>query len=201
MPENSAEQWPDVDSLVVAARSDREAFGRLYGLYYDRIFRYCQRLLYDRCAAEDATSDAFMFVARKMRLFRGTTEHDFRRWLYRIATTECHALVRRSKRRQELWGQVVQQRLLEAQESADRAKSCDALDWSHVHEAMVGLSPREQAIVTLRLFEDLSYGDIAPIVGIRVGTARVVYSRALEKLRDLYSSRQREANDRAVRRT
>ena len=37
-----------VDRLVAQARTDRDAFANLYGLYYPRVFRYCQRRLTDR---------------------------------------------------------------------------------------------------------------------------------------------------------
>src|SRR3972149_6457721 len=91
-----------IDDLVMRARTDREAFGRIYDAYYPRIFRYCMRRLFVRTVAEDVTADVFLRVASKMRAFGGTTEEDFRRWLYKIATNEANAHIRRGKRQKAL---------------------------------------------------------------------------------------------------
>ena len=88
--------------LVVRARTDREAFGQLYDACYPAIFRYCFRRLFLRAVAEDVTSDVFLSVASKMPQFAGTTEEDFRRWVFRIATNEINAYVRQAKRRKAL---------------------------------------------------------------------------------------------------
>jgi RNA polymerase sigma factor (sigma-70 family) len=48
---------------------------------------------------------------------------------------------------------------------------------------VAALSPGEQAVITLRSFEDLPYEQVATIVGIKAATARVIYHRALVKLR------------------
>ena len=51
---------------MMRSRTDREAFGRLYDIYYPRIFRHCLRRLFLRSVAEDVTSDIFLQVARKI---------------------------------------------------------------------------------------------------------------------------------------
>lgn len=58
--------------LVTRARTDREAFGRLYDLYYPKIFRYCLRRLFVRAVAEDVTSEVFLRAATHMPNFAGT---------------------------------------------------------------------------------------------------------------------------------
>ena len=73
------------DDLVIRARTCREALARLYGEYYPRILRYCCARLSDRSAAEDATSETFLQIARHIPTFSGTTDVDFRRWAFHIA--------------------------------------------------------------------------------------------------------------------
>ena len=58
--------------LVRRARTDREVLGRLYDIYYPRIFRHCLRRLFLRSVAEDIASDVFLAVARQMPDFAGT---------------------------------------------------------------------------------------------------------------------------------
>lgn len=176
---------PGIDALVVAARTDREAFGRLYEVYYERILGYCIRRLNDRAAAEDACSDTFLFVARKVSTFRGDKEEDFRRWVYRIATNQVNAHLRRKLRRKKLWDSAIQEKRLPVNSSTNSRDSHQSLDWSIVHQALQRLSVKEQTIVTLRLLEEISHDEIALIMKLRPGTVRVVYSRAIKKLRGL----------------
>ena len=200
MPDNDRKRCSVIDALVVSARSDRESFGRLYEAYYERILRYCLRRLYRRFVAEDVCGDVFLFVARNMRSFPGTTEQDFRRWLYRIATTEVNAYVRRTKRRKELLDDALQNKRLSARESVKHHEPCESLDWPSVYQAIGKLSTKEQAIVTLRLFDEMTYDEIAQVLGIRSGTARVTYSRAIKKMRSLLSSDPDGAQDCTIRR-
>ena len=176
------------DELVVAARTDRDAFGRLYEAYYDRIRGFCLKRLFDRSVAEDVCGEVFLYVAKHMHAFRGTTEQDFRRWVYRIATTETNAFIRRNKRRQELWDDALLTNRLSTQASQNADMSIEQPDWTTVYQAIRQLNQRQQTVVTLRLFDEMPYGDIAEILKIRQATARVAYSRAIERLRQLLVS-------------
>ena len=198
MPDRDSQPCEDLDSLVVSARSDREAFGRLYEGYYDRILGYCQRRLYRRSVAEDVCSEVFLYVARKVRGFRGTTEEDFRRWLYRIATTEVNAWLRKSKRRQQLWDAALADRRLTPRDPVSETDADSGLDWPSLYQALSQLSDRDQTIVTLRLFDEMPYHEIASVLKLRAGAARVAYNRAIKRLRDLMSVDSDTADGRAT---
>jgi RNA polymerase sigma-70 factor (ECF subfamily) len=171
------------DELVVRARSDRAAFAALYDRYYPRILRYCVRRLFIREAAEDATSEVFLQVATHMPTFAGTTETDFRRWLFRIAGNAVSAQLRQTRRRQELWEAAARARRLPMVEPTTAAGALDLLDWPSLYQAILELEPREQAILTLRYFLDLPHEDIADIVGASAGAVRTALSRSLDRLR------------------
>ena len=173
-----------MDDLVIRARTDREAFGRLYDLYYPEVFRYCLRRLFVRAVAEDVTSEVFLRVATHVRDFPGTTEEDFRRWLYRVATNEVNAYVRRTRRRRELLESAARTGAIRVADSADRPKQeVDPFGWPALYQAILGLAPREQTIITLRFFEQMSHDEIARVLSLRAATVRVALSRALAKLR------------------
>jgi len=53
------------DALVCQARTDREALGRLYDLYHDRIYRFCDYRLCTREAAEEVTSEVLPATGRR----------------------------------------------------------------------------------------------------------------------------------------
>ena len=180
--ERPESRCPD-DALVMRARTDRESFGKLYDLYYDRIYRYCVRRLYRSSAAEEACSEVFLYVAANMRRFRGTTENEFRAWLYRIATNTINAHIRRGRRRGELTQQAVENGALSTASEHSTQTAADPLDWQRCCQAIGQLRLREQSIVTLRFFEELSHEEIAARLKLSPGAVRVALSRAIEKLR------------------
>lgn len=184
MSDSHPEQRPELDRLVVAARSDREALGRLFEAYHDRVLSYCARRLFGHAAAEDVCSEVFLFVAKKMRAFPGETERDFRCWVYRIATNEVNAYVRKSKNRSELLESAVMEQRLSRQ-TAQEDQGYDTLDWPAVVEAIARLKPREQAVLTLRVFDGVPYDEIGQILGVRAATARVAHSRAVARLKQM----------------
>ena len=74
MTEHDEPQRTANDEMVVAARMNRDAFGRIYEAYYDRILGFCLKRLFDRSIAEDVCGEVFLYVAKHMHAFRGTTE-------------------------------------------------------------------------------------------------------------------------------
>jgi RNA polymerase sigma-70 factor, ECF subfamily len=172
------------DDLVVRARTDREAFGRLYDAHYPEVFRYCFRRLFVRAVAEDVTSEIFLGVAAKMPRFPGTAEEDFRRWVFCIATNEVNAYVRQAKRRRTLLEAAARSGTLAAAvHSQAGSPDIETLDWPVLYQAILSLKPREQSILHLRFFEQMSHEQIADVLQERPVSVRVGLSRALEKLR------------------
>jgi RNA polymerase sigma-70 factor, ECF subfamily len=172
------------DALVVRARTDREAFGQLFERHHSAIYRYCRRRLPDRAAAEDACANAFLVVAKKMVHFRGDTDNDFKRWVYRIATHELNAHWRRAGRRAALLLAASRRGEILSSNAAGAARSEPDEDYrDQLKYAIFRLSPRDQSLISLRYFENMSHDEIASILSMRSGAVRTALSRALGKLR------------------
>jgi RNA polymerase sigma-70 factor (ECF subfamily) len=174
------------DDLVVRAKTDRSAFGRLYDRYYAPVYRYCVRRLFDRTVADDVVSEVFLTVASKLRAFVGTTEVDFRRWLFRIATNAVNAHLRQLQRRRELWEIAARQRE-ERLPSDHSLPGWEKLDWPVVYQAILDLDEREQTILSLRFFAGLSHDEIADVVDATPGAVRTALSRTLSFLRKKFN--------------
>ena len=166
------------DDLVVRARTRADALGRLYELYYEPIFRFCVHRLFEREIAEDVTSTVFLEVARGIRSFGGTTEQDFRNWLYAIAANQANAYIRKTSRRRKLLAEGA--RSMRVCGSSEQAPEPD---WPRLYAAILKLKPQHQTIVTLRFFENLRYEQIAQILDVKEATLRVTLHRILGKLR------------------
>jgi RNA polymerase sigma-70 factor (ECF subfamily) len=169
------------NDLVLRAKMQAEALGRLYELYYERIFRFCVHRLFNKEIAEDITSAVFLQVARGIRGFKGRSEQDFRNWLYAIAANQANAYIRKTSRRKKL--------LAEAAGSIKPARAGSANtsfepDWPRLYAAILKLKPQHQTIVTLRFFENFSYEQIAQILDVKEATLRVTLHRILNQLRN-----------------
>jgi RNA polymerase sigma-70 factor (ECF subfamily) len=167
------------DGLVLRARTQADALGRLYEMYYGRIFRFCVHRLFDKETAEDVTSTVFLEVARKIRSFNGRTEQDFANWVYAIAANHANAYIRKTSRRKRL----LEEAITSTGASSDTGESAE-LDWPRLYAAVLKLKPKHQTIVTLRFFENMTYEQIAQILNVKQATLRVTLHRILQKLRN-----------------
>jgi RNA polymerase sigma-70 factor (ECF subfamily) len=170
------------DDLVILAKSQAAALGRLYELYYDRIFRFCVHRLFNRSVAEDITSSVFLTVARTMREFKGRTEQDFRSWVYTIAANQANAHIRETMRHQRLMGNVVARRRERLEAEGVDPDAWSSLDWPTLYAAIRELKPEHQTLLTLRFFENMEYDEIARITRTRPATIRVMLHRILRRL-------------------
>ena len=173
------DEGTDNDSLVIRSGADGEALGRLYDLYYERIFRFLVHRLFDKEIAEDVTSVVFLNVAKKIKGFAGRTEADFRNWLYAIAANHANVYIRKTSRRKQLLERAAKSIIKTA--SDDNA---DKPDWPRLYKAILKLKPAHQTIITLRFFENAEFEQIAKIINVRETTVRVTLHRILRQLKD-----------------
>lgn len=170
----------DNDDLVRRARTQTDALGRLYEIYYERILRFCVHRLFNKQIAEDITSTVFLEVARRIRTFSGGRERDFRNWVYTIAINQVNAYIRKTSRRKQLLAKAA-----EAMKNPNPgAGDSTALDWPRIYAAILKLKPEHQTILTLRFFENLQFEQIGRILNVREATVRVTMHRILNKLRN-----------------
>jgi len=178
----------DNNDLVVRAKTDSDALGRLYDLYYERIYRFCLYRLFVTEAAEDVTSMVFLTVARKINSFEGMTEKDFCNWVYAIAVNHANSYIRKTARRKKLFEKV-------HESIVDKTNCSDDSDWPKLYQAISKLKPKYQTVVTLRFFENMDFEQIGKITNARPGTVRVTLHRILEKLKVHLTVAQKGANE------
>jgi RNA polymerase sigma-70 factor (ECF subfamily) len=171
----------DQDILIKEACSDRAAFARLYRMHYERVFRYCCRRLFNRHAAEDVTSEVFFRVMRTISTFDGNS-NGFRNWLYRIATNAVNDHLKTAKRRAETIRNAAQEYGCGHAFAAGSDKELKKKNLA-VKQALLGLKPKYQTVITLRFFEKMKLIEIAEILGQNPATIRTQLARALSKLR------------------
>ena len=168
--------------LAQVRAGDPAAWGEIYRRYAQAIYRFCRRVLPAREDAEDATSEIFMKVQRKLGTY--DSSRPFLAWLYKVASNHCWDTLRRRHIRQD-------------RETGDLEKlplehpGPSQLDWmeaehagKEVRAALARLPDRARMALVLRYFAEMSYEEIAETLGVRRQFVGVLLLRARHQLRD-----------------
>jgi RNA polymerase sigma-70 factor (ECF subfamily) len=179
-------QLSDEDLVRAGRAGDTEAFGEIVSRYKDRIYNLAYRMFGNREEAEDIAQETFLHIFRALGSFR--VEERFSPWIYRIATNLCLDRLRKMKHAVAS---------LDAPAGPEGDIPQQVADWSHApekvyelsemradtQEAINALPPKYKVVVVLRHLQDLSYDEIARVLGIPQGTVKTRLFRAREILR------------------
>ena len=145
-----------------------------------RVYRLAYRLTGNAHDAEDLTQDVFVRVFRSLSSY---TPGTFEGWLHRITTNLFLDMVRRRARiRFEALADDATDRL--AGREPTPAQAYDDTHWDDdVQRALDALAPEFRAAVVLCDIEELSYEEIADVLGIKLGTVRSRIHRGRTQLR------------------
>ena len=146
----------------------------------DDAYTLARHLVHDEHEAQDIVQEAYLRAWRHFAGFRGDNE---RAWLLTIVRN-CSYTWRRSRRHAESvefddehHGDVDENR-----NSAD-AQAIDASERAKLASALDALPAEFREVLVLREIEDLSYREIARIIGVPIGTVMSRLARARERLR------------------
>lgn len=151
---------------------DAKAFGLLFDLHRDRVFRHAYRILHNQTDAEDAVAVSFLELWRRRAHVR-LVDGSILPWLLVTTTNACRNLDR-SRRRYS--------RLLESLPHSDSHPSAEEIVLhqtpnADVMAAVRELTPRDARLLTLVAMEGYPISDAARALGISPGAARVRFHR------------------------
>jgi RNA polymerase sigma-70 factor (ECF subfamily) len=174
--------FADEDDLVEAAKTDPEAFGKLYQRYVDKIYSYIYYRTSNREDAEDLTAKTFHRALSHI----GSYKHKgrpFSAWLYRIA----HNLVANWHRDQKKRETVPIDKIKLAGKQRERPFHSAAKneDMIILLEAIQKLPPVRQELLILKFVEGESNAEIGRILGRSEGAIKSLYHRTLVSLKEL----------------
>jgi RNA polymerase sigma-70 factor (ECF subfamily) len=184
-----------IDRLLVDRfkQGDPSAFDEMVSRYWDRIYAMVNQLLRNSQDAEEVTQDAFIRAHRGLVNFRG--ESAFSTWLYQIATNLARNRYwywwRRKRDKSISFDAPVSgdndttlAELIPAEQETPEDASVTQEFVNRVAECMELLNEKHREILILRNVQNLSYEEIAKILGISVGTVISRIARARESLRE-----------------
>jgi RNA polymerase sigma-70 factor (ECF subfamily) len=176
---NPADRPPDRDLLDQLAAGRVEAFAELYDHFGPRLYRTAVRLLGAREDAEDAVQELFMALLRSRRGLgdvRDLTAYMFtslRRLAGRVARRRAAAPSADSRR-------------VEQAPATDKASGEHPLQ-ECLQQALRALPVEQREVVALKIDGELTFAEIADVLGISPNTAASRYRYAFQKLREAVS--------------
>lgn len=166
--------------LVQQAKQDKEAFGRLYSRYVDKIYSYVYYRTGNNQDAEDLTARVFFRAIQHIENYEDQGV-PFSAWLYRIAHNLLANWYRDQSRRQMIsLDSIAQWHVEDSPELATELLE----DREALLEAIRRLPSDRQELLILKYVERMSNADIGDIMGRSEGAIKSLYHRTLLSLRD-----------------
>ena len=180
----------DKSLIAEHIQGQQGAFELLVRRYGDSLLGYLVKMTGSYEQAEDVFQETFKRVHEKAHTLVGD---QFKGWLYKIATNIAINNFRRSKK---LRFTSLNQRIDCDGKNCGQLDSVTVLDNSNnpldeaikserkekVHQAVFSLPVKQRATLTLAYYQQLSYKEVAEIMGCSIGTVKKQMSRALQTL-------------------
>lgn len=153
-------------------QGDEAALGALVARHRARMIRTASNLLRDRHEAEDVAQEAFLKGFRELQKLR--EDRAFAGYLYRICVRLCMDRLRLKR------AEIAELDAVQAHEGGN-------VENRVVVEKLLAQLPAElRTTLVLREMEQLSYDEVAEVMGVPVGTVRSRLHTARERFRRLW---------------
>jgi len=177
----SEEPTSDEATLVKRAIGhDPEAFGRLYDIHVDRVYRHIYYRVGNEQDAEDLTQQVFLKAWQAIHRYKKTAS-PFIAWLMTISHNLVVDSYRTKKDRAYLEAEV----LVDSPASSPEQAAENSLEQQRLRKAILQLGSDEQQVIILRFIEGFEFTEIASVLKKKEGNVRVILHRALVKLRNI----------------
>jgi RNA polymerase sigma-70 factor (ECF subfamily) len=175
-------------------RSDPDGFRALFDRYKDKVYSIALRYSGDPAIAQDITQETFLKLFAAIGGFR--REANFDSWLYRLVVNACFDQKRKTRRLTSLVDGFLD--LLHAPGGTALDDILRAEMSGRVRSVVESLPPEQRMIIVLRYTENLSYEQIAAILGRPAGTIASRLNR-VHKILERRLSRLTRANGTSTR--
>ena len=180
---------PDAALMLRVSKGDSAAFELLVEKYKQPVFSLVYRTLHDATEAEDVAQNVFIQVHKSAHRYRVTAR--FSTWLFTIARNLClNELRRRSRHPAESLDQSSLEDEHQPGRQVEDVRTARAPDLvlrgeleAKVEEAIAALPEKQRTALLLCREEELSYDDMAEILGCSLSATKSLIHRARETLK------------------
>jgi len=177
------------DQLVSRCRAgDLDAFAQVYERYERQVFRYAYHLLGHRDDADDIKQETFLKAYQAIGSFR--SEASLQTWLLKICGNLCRDRIKSWDRRKVIYDSTLREESLgqhaigeDPLEIVERRQMTET-----IFKALRGLPPAQRELIVLHEVEDLSYEEIANILGCTRTSVKLRLFRARRSLKERVAS-------------
>lgn len=177
---------PSEDDLNLIRRvvgRDRQAFETLYHRHSPAVYRYLWKLIRQREIVEEALNDVMMVVWQTASRFNGTSR--LSTWILGIA----HNKALKARARSTKFDTELRQAEPDGVESSGPEDAWARRELANAVARAIDSLPAEQGVVVeLAFYHDLSYAEIAKIVGCPVNTVKTRMLYARRRLASLFAA-------------
>src|SRR6185312_5559124 len=170
-------------ALVNAAQAgDMAAYGELFELYFDMVFRFVLFRTGDRALAEDLTSETFVRALRRISSvsYQG---RDIGAWFVTIARNLIFDHVKSSRYRlEQTTSEIVE---LSPSTGGPEQQVLDGAITDELLRCVAKLNPDQQECINLRFLQGLSVAETAQIMERNEGAVKALQHRAVRRLGQL----------------
>lgn len=153
-------------------------FEQLILPHLDDAYTLARYLLRDEHDAQDVVQEACL---RAHRYFASFRDGDGRAWLLSIVRNCCHTWIERHRRDRPAAGDDVLLSIADPRAAADET-AVRSSERARIQQAFDALTPELREVIVLREVQDLSYRQIAEVVGVPMGTVMSRLSRARDRM-------------------
>lgn len=173
----SADALTDLELVEGTLAGRRDDFAVLVERHQRMLYAVALRYVHDADAADDAVQAAFVSAYAHLAQFRRAAA--FKTWLCEILLNHCRSQRRRARLHEEVpLDDIPEAALHDCREDATLSAERATLE-RHVAR----LPPRQRSVLTLRVFADLPFKEIARAEGITENAAKVNFHHAIVTLR------------------
>ncbi len=180
---------PSEDLMARIARGDERAFEILVNRHQASVLNLIYRFIGDRTHAKDLAQEVFIRVWRAAKTYK--PEAKFATWIYRITANLCFNELKSSRRKKwfsfqqsdDQSGETIEDRLSDAAPSAEDLL-LEKERSRQISEALQSLPDNQRMALILKRYDDLSYHEIAQILGCSVSAVESLLVRAKKSLQE-----------------
>jgi RNA polymerase sigma-70 factor (ECF subfamily) len=167
----------ELEIIKACQAGNFDGFGALYEAYIRKIYDFIYYKTYHKETAEDIASAVFMKALENIGSYK-PGKGSFSAWLYGIAR---HAVIDHYRRGKP---EIPVEDIWDLAEPRDFTVDIDAKhQLKEVQTHLAKFKPAHREIMMLRLWQELSYREIAEIAGTSEANCKMIFSRTLGKLR------------------
>jgi RNA polymerase sigma-70 factor, ECF subfamily len=180
----------DEDLVGRMAAGEEGAFDIVFERYHKQIYNFIRKQVTDRESIEDLVQEVFLRVYKSAKNFDVTKK--FSSWIYKIALNEVKRHWKRTSTRQTFSlnaplgdedGDSERADFIEDERAAPQETTETALFSRNLRELIDQLPEKQKTVVLLKVYQELTFEEIAEICGCPLSTVLSRMRYAVNKLR------------------